>query len=446
MNNQATGMKDKRPARIFQGWWLVFATGFVTFWGHGFYTQGFSALFKPIAADLNLSRAVTSVAASIGRFEGGLEAPIIGWLTDRFGPRWIMLFGIFLIGLGLILMWFVNSLWAFYLVWGVILGTGMNAGLTIPIDKAISNWFVKKRGIALSVRALMQGLATMAVLPLIALLIGNIGWRMTCLLGGVVMITVGLPLLWFFVKQQRPEYYGLLPDGVATPPEPEPDKGKMIRKGIEYATHVQEYEFTLRQAIKTHSYWLFIAAWAFANMAIMPLLVHFIPFLTDMGIAPVRAALMMSIASALAIPTRLLTGYLSDRLGKNRMRFIAVGTYLVTALGIVIYQFMHNTVTAQIFLIFYYFGFTASIPLYTAIGVRYFGRKSIGSIQGITTLMMMPFGVLAPIMVGWIFDRTGSYSTAFNICIGLLLLAVVLVMFARPPRPPAETGDIRKII
>ncbi len=207
------GSKRKGLLLIYPGWWIVLATGFVTLWGHGYYSQGFSALFKPISADLGLSRAVTSVASSIGRFEGGLEAPVIGWLTDRYGPKWVMILGAFLIGLGLLLMGLVQSLWAFYVAWGVILGTGMNIGLTIPMDKAISNWFVKKRGIALSARAILQGFATMAVLPLIAWLITVIGWRMTCVLGGIVMLVVGLPLLFFHVKQQRPEFYGLLPDG-----------------------------------------------------------------------------------------------------------------------------------------------------------------------------------------------------------------------------------------
>jgi sugar phosphate permease len=446
MSEKESMTAGKRSHGLFLGWWLVLATGFVTLWGHGFYTQGFSALFKPIATDLGLSRAVTAVASSIGRFEGGLEAPFVGWLTDRFGPRWIMLAGTFLIGVGLICMWFVHSLWAFYIVWGGVLGTGMNIGLTIPMDKAISNWFVKKRGMALSVRAIMQGFATMAVLPLIALLIGNIGWRLTCVIGGTVMLAVGLPFLWFSVKQQRPEYYGLLPDGAAASTEINPDKNKMISKGIEYATHVQEFEFTLRQAMRTRSYWLFIISWTLANMAIIPLMVHFIPFLTDMGIEPVRAALMLSISSALAIPTRILSGYLTDHIGKQHMRLIAIGTYVTIAAGITVFQLAQNTATAQAFLILYYIGFTASIPLYTAISVRYFGRKSIGSIQGITTLMMMPFGVLAPVIIGGIYDRTGSYSIAFNLCIALLVLAVTVIVFARPPRPPAQTSDIGKII
>ena len=209
--NDNLSVKKRRFPRIFFGWWTVITGGFLSFWGHGFYTQGFSALLKPVAADLGLSRAQVSIAASIGRFEGGFEALITGWITDKFGPKWVILVGTFLFGLGLILMRVVNSAWAYYVVWGVIVATGMNAALTLPMEKAISNWFVRKRGLALSVRNSLTSLATIAVLPLVTWLILVQGWRMTCVTGGVVMLVVGIPLTWFFVKQQRPEYYGILP-------------------------------------------------------------------------------------------------------------------------------------------------------------------------------------------------------------------------------------------
>lgn len=440
-------MVEKRGIpRIFYGWWVVIATGFIIFWGHGFYTQGFSALFTSIAADLNLNRAVTSVAASIGRLESGFQAPFTGWFTDKYGPRWVILFGTFLIGLGLILMLCVNSLWSFYLVWGGIVGTGMNVALAIPMDKALSNWFVRKRGIALGARAIMQGLATIAVLPLIAWLIGVIGWRLTCVVGGVTILVVGLPLIWFFVKQHRPEYYGLLPDGATKEEEQDVDKGQMIKRGMEYAAGVQEYEFTFRQAIKTRSYWLVTAAFTVGNLALIALMVHIMPFLTDMGVAPVRAAFMMSIAGVLSIPTRLIGGLLADRFGKQRMRIVAAGSFFLIALGIASYQLGQSVAMAQVFLILFYMGFTSSIPLYTAVVVRYFGRKSIGSIQGISTLFMMPFGVMAPIYVGWIFDRSGSYSAAFYWCIGFLILAIALMLLARPPRPPEQVSDINRFL
>ena len=119
---------------MFPGWWVVLTSGFLSLWGHGYYSYGFSALFKPISSELGFSRVATSVPASIGRLEGGFEAPLTGWLTDRFGPKWIVLFGVFLIGLGFILMNFINSLWVFFVVWGIIVRSGMNIGLSLPLD------------------------------------------------------------------------------------------------------------------------------------------------------------------------------------------------------------------------------------------------------------------------------------------------------------------------
>ncbi|MDD5039220.1 MAG: MFS transporter, partial [Dehalococcoidales bacterium] len=196
----------KRLSKIFPGWWIVLTGGLLALWGHGFHLYGFSALFKPISSELGFSRTATSVPASIGRLEGGLEAPLTGWLTDRFGPKWLVFGGVLLISVSLILMSFIHSLLSFYLIWGVMLGTGINIALTIPMDTSISNWFVKKRGLALGIKMVFSGLSGVMVLPLIAWLIASQGWRTTCFIGGVVMACVGLPLVWFSLKQHRPEY------------------------------------------------------------------------------------------------------------------------------------------------------------------------------------------------------------------------------------------------
>ncbi|MDP7281807.1 MAG: MFS transporter, partial [Candidatus Poribacteria bacterium] len=177
---------------------MVLTGGLLSAWAVAFYTYGFSALFKPISSDLGLSRATTSVAASIGRFEGGFEAPLTGWVTDRHGPRIVVIFGVFLIGLGLILMNFVTSTWTYYLFWGVIVGTGFNIAVMLPVDTAITNWFVKKRGVAQGSKWVISGLGGSVVLPFIVVpLIVNQGWRMACVVGGLGMWFINLPLAWF---------------------------------------------------------------------------------------------------------------------------------------------------------------------------------------------------------------------------------------------------------
>jgi len=439
-------IRRRRPSKVFFGWWTVLTGGFLCLWGYGYYMIGFSALFKPIASELGFSRAVTSVAASIGRFEGGFEAPLTGWITDRFGPRWIVLVGVFLIGLGLVLMNFINSLWAFYVAWGVIIGTGVNIALALPLDKAITNWFVKKRGQALSIRWMFTGLASMIVLPLITWLITIQDWRMACIMGGLVMWFIGLPLAWFFVKQERPEYYGLLPDGAKTEADLRQDTSQMIGKGVEYAAEVQEVEFTLRQAMKTPAYWLLIMGYAGYSMVIPVVIIHCIPFLTDMGIESVRASLIIATASAISIPTRFIGGFLADRVSKDRLRFILIGTFLTQAAGITAFLLNQTVAMAYVFFILYYIGFGTGLPLNAAIRARYFGRKSFGSIQGSSMMIMTPFGVIAPIYAGWIYDTTGSYVTAFTLFAAVLAFSAMVMFLVFPPKPPAEITDIRKIM
>jgi sugar phosphate permease len=439
-------IKRRRSPKIFFGWWTVLASGFIALWGWGYTTRGMTALFKPIASALGVSRAAVSVPLSIAKLEGSFQAPLTGWLTDKFGPRWVILAGTFLIGLGLILMYYIQSLWAYYVVWGVIIGTGYNISLGVPLDKAIANWFVKKRGLAIGTKWTFSGLSPVLVLPLIAWFITIHGWRMTYVIGGMVMWLVGLPLAWFLIKRERPEYYGLLPDGATTEAELAEDTSQMIGKGVEYAAQVQEVEFTLRQAMRTPAYWLLIVAHAAPSMVPGALAVHFVPFLTDMGINPLRAAMIIAAANAFGLPARFASGFIADRIRRNRLRFLLGGTFLLQALGFTV--FLLNPIMAMIYawFIIYYVAQGASLPLNSVVRARYFGRKAFGSIGGSSMMFLAPVGVMAPIYAGWVYDTTGSYIGAFTLVAVLLAIAGVLAFFTPPPKPPARVTGVQKFL
>ena len=129
--------KAKR-SKLYFGWWTVWATGILSGMGHGFYGYGISVFFKDLAAELGLSRAITSLASGIGRLEGGITSPLTGWLADRFGPKWIIFIGVIFAGTGLILMKFITDATGYLIVWGVLIGVGLNIGLTLVVDKAIN--------------------------------------------------------------------------------------------------------------------------------------------------------------------------------------------------------------------------------------------------------------------------------------------------------------------
>lgn len=436
--------KEKESSGIFFGWWTVLASGFLCLWGFGYNAYGISALFKPIASELGFNRANTSIAAGIGRFQGGFEAPIAGWITDRFGPKWIVFIGTLIAAISLLLMYFINSLWSFLLVWGLLFGTGINTALAIPLDTAITNWFVKKRGVALSIKWMFSGISGAIILPMIAWLIPLVGWRNTCVIGGLVMGVIGLPLVLFFLKSNRPEYYGLLPDGAKFEEETS-DQDSMINKGIEYAAEVQEVEFTLRQAMKTPAFWWLIVVQAVYGLVAPALNIHCIPFLTDRGISPFTAAILMALMIAASIPARYIGGLFSDRVQIGQMRHVIAGSYVMQAVGMGVYMLHQTEAMIYVWFILYGFGMGAALTLNTSIRARYFGRKAFGTIQGMSSLFLTPVGVAAPIYAGWVYDTTGAYTSAFWLFTILLVVSSAILPFVRPPKAPAVITDIRSI-
>ncbi len=426
-------IKTRKLSDIFFGWWTVLATGIIGFLGVGFVNLGFSVLFKPIAAELNLNRAVTSMAASVQVLNRGILGSFGGWLSDKYGPRLIILFGLSCLVLGCIMMYFVNSLWSYLVVWGIIIGTGHILGCTIIIDKAVINWFVKKSGIALNTKFAIQSLAGILLLPLIAWLVDNKGWRETCIIAGIVIAVVSLPLTWFFVKTHRPEYYGLLPDGAKTI-ENTNEENYGIQK-------TEEVEFTFRQTMKTPSYWLIIVIGAIFSLAMPIINVHCVPFLTDMDIDPVKAASMMAIIVTASIPARLIGGYFVDRVKTSRLRFIIAVGYLLQAIGISIFLISKNINMIYVWFLFFGFGQGISQSVQLPLYARYFGRKAYGSILGSTMVMNIPTGLIAPVYTGWVYDSTGSYMDVFLLFAVLLGIAGTIACFIIPPKPPAQTTD-----
>ena len=99
-----------------------------------------------------------------------------------------------------------------------------------------------------------------------------------------------------------------------------------------------------------------------------------------------------------------------------------------------------------VWFILYYIAQGASLPLNSIVRARYFGRKAFGSIGGSSLMFVAPFGMIAPIYAGWVYDTTGSYISAFTIIGILLTFSGVLAATIMPPKPPAQITDVRKIV
>ena len=202
----------------------------------------------------------------------------------------------------------------------------------------------------------------------------------------------------------------------------------------------------ISQAIRTPAFWVLAAANTVHSMAMPAINIHGIPFLTDRGIDPLVAAGILAMMVSVSIPFRLVGGFLADRVRKDHLRFIIVGAYFMQALGFAVFLLNQSTAMIYVWFILYGIGQGVSLTPLTAMRARYFGRKAFGSIQGIATMLNTPVGVAAPIYVGWVYDTTGSYITAFTLIAALLTFSTVLAAFVLPPKPPAHITDISKFV
>ncbi|MCK4862732.1 MAG: MFS transporter [Dehalococcoidales bacterium] len=425
----------KSGPRVFFGWWSVAFIGIISGLGHGFNTYGISVFFKPIAEDLGLNRAFTSLAAGIGRLEGGITSPLVGWLSDKFGPKWIIIFGICVAGVGMVFMNYVTEVWHYYVAWGVLIGLGLNIGLTVACDKSINDWFMRRRGLAQGIKFAIISIFGIIVLQIITPLIDLEGWRFTCLVWGIIMFA-SVPFAYMLIKPQRPEYYNMLPDGAEVSPDTEEQSG-MAAKTAGYASESEEVEYTFRQAIKTGTYWLLIISFSAHNFIAGGFNVHIFPFLTDIGITEAVASSMMGMMIVFTVPARFFGGLVADRVPKSRVQLLLVGAFLLQVIGLGVYLVFQNLPGVYVLLACHGLSSGAVTPLVIVMIGRYFGRKSFGSILGTVIAFLSPVGLIAPVFYGWVFDNDGSYNLAFITALIFAALATLLMFFVRSPRPPA---------
>lgn len=258
---------------------------------------------------------------------------------------------------------------------------------------------------------------------------------------------VSLPLAAIFIRNERPEHYGLLPDG-ATAREEVKDKDSMISRGVKYAAEVEEIEFTLRQSIRTPAFWLLLIAQGGYMMAHESLTVHVIPFLTDIGIDATKAATMVAVSGFAGVLARMAGGIVADRLRKGQLRILLSSGFLLQGIGMVFISFksVPSTVYLFLLLILTYAGYGISIVLIPLIGGRYFGRKAFGSIRGFSQTFTVPMVILGPVYTGWVYDTSGSYLTAFATLAAVFGVSTVLMFCAKPPKPPADVSGVHEFV
>lgn len=429
----------KRP-QTFHGWWITSLAALLNGYGAGVNFYGFSVFFNPMREEFGWSRAATSGAFSLSRLEGAPLGPIIGWLIDKVGSRRIMVVGLTICGLGFMSMYFIHSLWMFYLIYGVFIATGFSMGFFQAPQAMVANWFIRKRARAIAVLAIGAGLGGATLVPAMGAFMGVVGWRWTAVAVGSLMCVGGIPLA--LTLRDRPEEVGQVPDGLPAPKwrQSADDPEIALSAPVERpeAAEQEEPEFTVSQAVRTSSFWTLLLAMAFRSSILSSIVVHQIAHLEDIGITRHTAESMLGFMILMSIPGRALFGWLGDRLAKQHL--LAVSSVLQ---GIGIFILANATGLAHVwpFLLFYGLGYGGAIPLTQALRADLFGRKAFPVVSGLIMPATTIGGVIGPIFAGYVYDVTESYRIAFYTFVVLILLSGLTFLFVRQPKQPITANS-----
>ena len=162
--------------------------------GGGLHQFGFTVFFLPISQDLGISRAATSLAFSLSRAHGAIEAPFVGYLIDRYGPRPIIVTAVFLAGVGYILLSWVTSYTGFMVVYLGVICLAFIAGFVHSPMVVANSWFIRRRARAMTVVSAAVPVGGALISPLLATGVANSGWRWAAFASGCLFLLVCLPL------------------------------------------------------------------------------------------------------------------------------------------------------------------------------------------------------------------------------------------------------------
>ena len=416
--------------KIFYGWWIVLATQLICMIGYGTWLYCFGVFFKPMSAEFGWTRAMTAGAYSFRGIQGGIASPIVGWAVDKYGSRGVIVLGAIFSGASFALMYFVDSLLGFYLVYGVLLSIGMSAMLYLPAWTVIAKWFKRRLSLAMALLAVGAGFGGLICAPSAAFLIERFGWRSAFVVMGVVIWIVVIPLA--LVVRNSPAEMGLAPDGDPLP-EREPQENDLPSEENGGARELSgSGEYTLKQALKSSAFWLMSLAFFFFGMAHSTVTVHTVNALTDAGIPPMQAAFAFGQLMLVSIIGRLSFGFLGDYVTK---RYLFMVAYAFTGAGLLVLMNAKTMGMVYVFIFLFGVGFGGTVPLMPAIRAEYFGRAALGKIQGFMNPVMMFAGAVGPIFAGYVYDTTGEYRIAFQVTGLLTFCAVGAMFFARPAKP-----------
>lgn len=403
-------LKESQSKTPFQAWLIVAACFTATLViGETFHSLG--VFFKPLENELSSNRSLISSGYTTFMIGVAISSFVAGRLVDRFNARPILLICSILAGGGIMLCSQIQNIEHLRLFY-FISGLGVGATWSVP-GSTVQRWFhgKNKAGLALAIVISGAGVGGLIFAPLANYLIIGYGWRQSYLILGI--ITFLLIIIPAFIIKSSPDKEDELKDYQQKP-----------------NLSVVHGSWTTGKIITTLPFISITFLVCLAELTFQAIAVHLVPHATDAGISPTSSALALGLIGGISIPGRILSGILSERFGCKKV--IALSLFS-TAICLLLLLFLKSTWMLYCFVFLY--GICTGMAMTAEVGIlgEFFGMRWIGGLLGISSSIAFAVAAFSPYMMGYIFDATGSYSIAFMIIIGLLLIGSFVAIVMRKP-------------
>lgn len=412
-----------RRTPFYYGWVVLFSAGSSQFVRNAAGSLTLAVFIYPISEDLGWSRTLIAGAASVGGLAASGASPIVGVLIDRYGARLVLAISVLSLGISTMSLAWATTPIAFYLAYGwgrVIFSSSVQIGSSV----VVSRWFIRMRGRASGLLGMSHSIG-MTLFPLLAsLVIMYRDYQTAWIVLGLSAWAIALLPVSLLISE-TPESVGLLPDGETKPAD----------TGATGPVTPEEPTWTARQAVRAPALWVLALAVGALFAVQSGTNIHLVAYLRDQGLGEAIAASSISVTAIMTAMGSVAWGWAAER---YPARFVLAGVAMLMG-GAALALISADTVVegyAYAGLFGVALGGLLVVPP-VAYG-DYFGRRSLGTIRGVTEPFISLGQAAGAVMSGAVFDLTDSYLIAFWTFAILGVVTSIAVAFARQPQQPGE--------
>jgi MFS family permease len=355
-------------------------------------------------------------------------------MIDRYGPRLVLPLAGLLMAVGLIGVTYVTTPFQFSLTIGLLTVGGSMPLTYIGHSMFLPNWFVRRRGLAIGIAFSGVGVGSILMLPLLQAVIGASGWRAACQIMAVLCALL-VPLNFLF-QRKSPEGFGLLPDGEGTGPAARaPAPSTVVDK--EWTAR----DWTLGTAMRTARFWWIAAGFFCALYAWYTVQVHQTRYLADVGFGAGEAAFALGLVGLCGVVGQIWIGHVSDRIGREWAWTIGMAGFIVTIATLIALDgnpsrlLMYLMVASQGL-----FGYGIA-SVFGAMPAEVFAGRRFATIFGMLGVFGNIGAGVGPWLTGDLYDRTGSYQSAFVVLLVLSVVSIGCIWLAAPRKVRLVAGQ-----